>query len=117
LESRIAELQASLADGVDPNVADSQGFTPLHFAAQSLRPEATKLLIDAGADLEARNKFGATPLLVAMGNARDDDHGVVGIPLEAGADPDAQNNAGVSPRSLADLVANYDLKRYLRIGG
>jgi ankyrin repeat protein len=117
LESRIAELQASLADGVDPNVADSQGFTPLHFAAQSLSPEATKLLIDAGADLEARNKFGATPLLVGMGNARDDDHGVVGILLEAGADPDAQNNAGVSPRSLADLVANYDLKRYLRIGG
>jgi hypothetical protein len=36
--------------------------------------------------------------------------------LEAGANPDAQNNAGVSPRSLADLVADYDLKRYVRIG-
>jgi ankyrin repeat protein len=71
------------------------------------------MLIDAGADLEARNRFGATPLMTAFLNTRDDDHGVIGILIEAGADLDAKNIAGITPRSFADIVANYDLKRYL----
>jgi ankyrin repeat protein len=86
----------------------------LHFAAQSLEPEAVRLLIQAGASLEARNRYGATPLLIALGNSKDDDHGVVGLLLDAGADIDAKNVAGVSPRSLADTVANFDLKKFLR---
>jgi ankyrin repeat protein len=117
LEGRVVELERSLQAGVDADVTDSAGFTPLHFAAQSLHPEAVRLLIGAGAELEARNRFGATPLLVALGNARDDDHGVVGLLLDAGADMDAANSAGVSPRSLAERVSNFDLKRYLRLSG
>jgi ankyrin repeat protein len=49
-----------------------------------------------------------------LGKANDDDHGVIGLLLDAGADVDAENNYGVSPRSLAELVSNFDLKRFLR---
>jgi ankyrin repeat protein len=114
LEGRIEELARSLVDGADPSVADAAGFTPLHFAAQSLHPEAVRILVDAGADIEARNRFGATPLLVALGKATDDDHGVIGILLDAGADVDAENNYGVSPRSHAERVSNFDLKKFLQ---
>ena len=71
------------------------------------------MLITAGAELEVRNRFGATPLMTAFLSTRDDDHGVIGILIEAGADLDAKNVAGISPRSAADIVANYDLKKYI----
>ena len=116
LEGRTDELAAALESGADPSVADRGGWTALHFAAQSLGPETVRLLVNAGADLEARNSFGATPLLIAFTNTRDDDHGVIAILLEAGADLDAENNSGISPRSLADIVANFDLKRYIPPG-
>ena len=116
LEGRIVELAQSLAEGGEPSVPDGAGFTPLHLAAQSLNPKEVRLLIDAGADLEARNRFGATPLMTAFLRARDDDHGVTGILLEAGADLDAENIAGISPRQAADTVANYDLKKYIPPG-
>jgi uncharacterized protein len=114
LQGRTDELARSLAEGADPNVADAAGFTPLHFAAQSLQPQAVRLLIDAGADLEARNRFGATPLFVALMKVTDDDHGVFGMLLDACADVDAKTLAGVSPRSLAETVANLDRKKFLQ---
>ena len=112
-EGRHDELAHALAEGVDPSIPDKAGFTPLHFAAQSLDPVAVRLLIEAGAALEVRNRYGATPLMTAFLNARDDDHGVIGLLLDAGADLDAENVAGISPRKAADIVANYDLKKYI----
>jgi ankyrin repeat protein len=39
------------------------GDTPLHLAAAALRVEAAKLLLESGADANAENRRGATPLL------------------------------------------------------
>jgi ankyrin repeat protein len=114
MEGRLEDLAELLGAGADPSVVDKQGFTPLHFAAQSLDPGAVRLLIDAGADIEARNVHGATPLLVALTNVRDSEGDAVRILLDAGADPDAANDAGVSPRSLAERVSNFDLLRFFR---
>ena len=71
-------------------------------------------IIEAGADIEARNRFGNTPLWGALFNVRDGDGEVVRTLLAAGADPDAVNNYGASPRGLASTVANYDLMRFFR---
>jgi uncharacterized protein len=94
------------------NLADSAGFTPLHFAAGAQQAEAARVLIEVGAQVEARNKLGATTLLVALMNVRDADGAAVRVLLDAGADPDIENNYGVSARSLAAKVANYDLMRF-----
>lgn len=113
LEGRAADVAAYLGEDPDAaNLADSAGFTPLHFAAQGQHAEAARVLIEAGAQVDARNRFGATALLVALANVRDGDGTVVHVLLEAGADPDAENNHGTSPRSLAAKVANYNLKRF-----
>lgn len=100
--------------GDEVNVADKDGFTPLHFAAQQQHADVAALLIEAGADLNTRNKFGNTPLSGALFNVRDREGEVVRVLLDAGADPDAENNYGVSPRGLAAKVANYDLTRFFR---
>lgn len=113
LQGRVAEVTACLhGHCVEVNRADKAGFTPLHFAAQGQQAHVARLLIEAGADLHARNKFGATALLVALFNVRDGSGDVVRVLLDAGATPDAQNNHGVSARTLAAMVVNYDLGKF-----
>jgi ankyrin repeat protein len=72
------------------------------------------LLIEAGADLHARNNFGNPALMVALINARDRDGQVVRILLDAGADPDAENNYGTSAKDLAPKMDSYDFMQFLR---
>src|ERR1700736_1327269 len=46
-----------------PEARDNRGATPLMHAAAFGSIEAMKLLLDAGADVNAKNDFGATSLL------------------------------------------------------
>lgn len=56
--------------------------TPLHEAAGSGDPNACLEQLDAGANLEALNEWGATPLIVAVQNDRVD---VARVLIERGA--------------------------------
>jgi ankyrin repeat protein len=114
-EGRAADVAAYLQEhGDEVNSADKSGFTALHFAAQEQHAAVAVVLIEAGADLNARNRFGNTPLSVALFAVRDRDGAVVRALLDAGADPDVENNYGVSARGLAETVANFDLMRFFR---
>ncbi|KAJ3114482.1 B-cell lymphoma 3 protein [Phlyctochytrium bullatum] len=62
------------------------GHLPLHQAAMKGSPEALKLLLEFGADIEARTEKGCTPLGVAVSMGRCDR---VRALLEAGASVDA----------------------------
>jgi len=46
-----------------PNVVSSLGETPLHYAATYGSVESVRILLDHGADPNARNRSGATPLI------------------------------------------------------
>jgi ankyrin repeat protein len=48
--------------GLDINVKDQEGRTPLHYAAASANPDAVKILILASADINATDSNGKTPL-------------------------------------------------------
>lgn len=48
----------------DLTVRDERGNTLLTFAASFGTPEAVKLLLDRGADVEAKNQFEATALIL-----------------------------------------------------
>lgn len=52
------EIQRLLQSGANINLPDDQGNTPLHYANT---PEVAALLIQAGADVTAKNKRGKTP--------------------------------------------------------
>jgi ankyrin repeat protein len=72
--------------------------TPLHSAASGSHVEAAGVLLDAGADADARQADGWTPLHAAAANG---DAALVRRLLEAGADAEAVNDAGTSARELA----------------
>ncbi|HEU0185391.1 MAG TPA: ankyrin repeat domain-containing protein, partial [Blastocatellia bacterium] len=57
--------EALLQAGCDVNAADSNGRTPLMYAARYRRPAAVRLLLKAGANIKAKDKDGKTTLDLA----------------------------------------------------
>jgi uncharacterized protein len=61
---------AMIGNGLDPNLADAEGNTILHCAAQTGHPRVIRLLLQKGGDAEARNAGGKSPLEIAIARAR-----------------------------------------------
>ena len=65
LEGDAGGVREALRYGMGPNARDVRGRTPLHIAAEENWPEVAKVLLDAGADLDAADLQGRTPAGVA----------------------------------------------------
>lgn len=101
-----------LSAGADPNTTDHYGFTPLHNLAQvgeelsepSWQAECAvaRLLVASGADLEARNPDGHTPLQYAVRTPDSIYHQMVQVLLGLGANLQAADVVGVIQRQLLD---------------
>ena len=88
----VASIKQQLADGVDPESLDQElQMSPLAMAAAVGSEEITRLLLDAGANVDLRNTDGTTPLATAVFFGHPE---VVKLLLEEGADPAAQNLKG-----------------------
>ena len=101
----VAAVRSLLDEGADPNVAQGDGLTALHLAAQEGNLEIVEVLLGAGAKVEAKTRIGDfTPLHLASGGA----HATVALMLiEAGADPGAMSTtSGVTPLHLAAKAMN-----------
>lgn len=64
-ERRLAAVTVALELGVDPNVANADGDTALHFLAGKGYDTIVRTLAEKGARLDVRNAKGQTPLDVA----------------------------------------------------
>jgi len=65
-ESTIAAMKLLLAKGADPNLVNDNGETALHIAV-SRGDGLVRFLAENGTKLDIKDKFGRTPLDVAMG--------------------------------------------------
>lgn len=87
-------LRKLLEAGADANARDENGQSPLHHAARIGNEEVCKLLIDAGADVEAEFDFnGERPLAVAVFHGNEE---ACKLLIDAGADYHAKNSRGAS---------------------
>lgn len=65
LQGRAEAVMTLISNGANPLVADTEGNTALHGAVLSDEPIVAAMLLDAGADLNAINRAGLTPLASA----------------------------------------------------
>ena len=110
-------VAALLAAGAEVGVSAPSGATPLHEAASVEGLETVRMLIEAGADIHARDSDGDTPLLAAaFGGLRD--RAVLEILVEAGADVNDRNERGetVLERTLRSPALNDVVRRLLDVG-
>ncbi len=92
-----------LAHNANIHAADGLGFTALHGAVKGKDAQMVQLLLESGADANAKNALGNTPLFVASWQRPD----IIKLLLEHGADPTAANNFGNAP--IATFAAYPDI--------
>jgi ankyrin repeat protein len=94
-------VQKLLAAGANVNGAGESGYTPLMGAINNQRIAIAKILIDAGADVNARiPQMGDTPLTLPL-YYKSDSSEVVSLLLAKGANPNTSNSLGRSALMLA----------------
>jgi ankyrin repeat protein len=81
--------EALLGAKCDINAADSNGRTPLMYAARYNRHTAVGLLLEAGVNLKAQDKDGMTALDLAR---KFDNQEVIKLLQSASVQPGAANN-------------------------
>ena len=136
------KVRGLLADGADVNARTLDGETALHRAAR-FSLENCQVLIDAGAEVNAAEDFGITPLFFAVDfrhpdivrllishgadvNARlrnkatplfyaegNGDVAMVELLANAGADPNVHDARFLTPLILAALSGQYEIVRFL----
>lgn len=93
---------ALIAEGVPLSTFDDIGYTPLHFAVRHGHFAIAQLLIDAGADVNARQEETNSNTAIAEA-ARSSSAEMVQFLLERGADPAIPGWMGIDAYVAADL--------------
>jgi ankyrin repeat protein len=112
-EGNERDVQACIAaDETLIHARDPKNFnrSPLHVAVQCGKTVTVQLLLEAGADKEAKDKFNLTPLLIA---AKSGLANISQILLQAGADKDAKDNSQKTPMHLAVNMGNISTVQVL----
>jgi ankyrin repeat protein len=94
--NQLAEIKSMTSSPAALAVRDARGSTPLMYAASIGSPEALKMLLDAGADVNAKNGLDVTALIYGAF-----DPAKTRLLIAAGADVNARSKVGRTPLIVA----------------
>ncbi|MEO8049711.1 MAG: ankyrin repeat domain-containing protein [Acidobacteriota bacterium] len=100
-----AAIRALIDKHADVNVPQVDGTTALHWAVYQDDLETADLLVQAGANVKAANRYGITPLTLACTNGNGK---VVKLLLKAGADPNTTLVGGETALMTAARAGNLE---------
>ena len=110
----IQAVRSLLKTRADVNAQQTDGATPLHWAAYFEDADTAALLIRAGAKVDTANNYGVTPLSLAAGTGNA---AVIDQLLKGGADPNGAVRAGETPLMLAARTGKADAVKVLLSAG
>ena len=110
----LAYLASVVRRGADVHATVGGNVTALHFAAQYGHLPHLRFLLENGANPDARERRGLTPVMLAILHRQSDP--VLPL-LEAGANPNISDNAGLTPLYRAVEGGMDDAARTLVEGG
>ena len=87
--------------GFNIHFADEQGTPPLLFALKNGVTVIAKILVDAGADPNAKDRLGLTPLLVACGKPTSGYRAIAEALIQRGAFVNVRDRLGNTPLLLS----------------
>ena len=103
-----------LVDGVSLNATQPDGMTALHWAASYEVSDLVQGILQRGADPQAVNRYGVTPLSLACQNG---DEKTTSLLLKAGADPNCSLPGGETPLMTAARTGRLGPVSALLAGG
>ena len=106
-------VEQLLGQRIDVNGVQPDGTTALHWAAHWNDLKVASTLIRAGANLDAANRYGSTPLLLACENGNAP---LIKMMMTAGADPNL-SPTGEPPIMIATRTGNIEAVRALVAAG
>jgi ankyrin repeat protein len=108
-----AAVSALLAE-TDVDAASVDGTTALHWAVQTDESEIANMLIEAGAEVTTRNRYGVSPLFLASQNGSA---GMIEALLAAGADANEVSTEGETALMTASRTGRPEAVRVLLEAG
>jgi ankyrin repeat protein len=123
MDGDVQGVRESLDSGIDVNVTyDDEGVSALMQAAAGSHAELVKVLLEAGAEVDARTSDGMTALLIAV-DACGSNHGdleieepywkVMRLLAGAGADVNAKDGDGQNAMAIATSYGDERLVKVL----
>ena len=113
-QNKEQDVATLIRRGDTPNFVDSNGRTPLSYAAGSGNATIAKMLLDAGARADYRDSAGATALHWAAQTGHAE---LITMLVAAKATVDAQNKQGITPLMMAAANSKVEAIRALLAAG
>lgn len=96
------EVLQMINDLTDVNFQDNDGNSYLHVAVQSNSINIVERLLEKGAIIDIKDKYGKTPLMVAISSYNGNEE-LIKLLIKKGADKNEKANSGISCMKLAEM--------------
>ena len=108
-DNNLEALKQEIQNGMDVNLQNQYGWTPLHMSIRRDRRDMVAYLLEQGADIDRVDGVGWTPLMEAV---MDDMPELCAFLIEKGADVTIANERGGTAGILVQKFGRDSMRQY-----